>query len=56
MLATMRCPPLYEAGGRTLAGLGAVKVTVRSACTASPMSAAESALMPEGMSSETIKG
>ena len=56
MFAITSLPFRCKAGGRTFASLGAVKVTVKSAGTASPIGLAESALRPDGKSIETIKG
>src|ERR1041384_5122219 len=56
MFATINLLFRYAAGGNTLAGFGAVNVIVRSAWTASPIGFAQSALSPEGRSTEIIRG
>src|SRR5687768_17098964 len=49
-------PFAYDAGGTTLATLGAVKVTVTSASTVGPIKSEESELSPEGISTDKMNG
>ena len=56
MSLTINSPHKSHAGGSTLAGFGAVNVTVRSALTAGPIGSERSALSPEGMSTDRING
>ncbi len=56
MSAMTNSPPYSHAGGKTLAGLAVVNVTVTSAFIAGPIGFARSAFSPEGISTESISG